>query len=65
MKECDFCDDPKGDIMCERCADEMYGHNDVSDEEAWQFGIRALTLAFAAGLVLGSVWNQWVVMAGW
>jgi len=63
MKECEFCDEPKGDIMCERCADEMYGHDDVSDEEAWQFGVTALTLAFAAGLVLGGALTRCVMVA--
>lgn len=64
MNECDFCDDPKGDFMCEKCADEMYQHDDVTDEEAMQFGVRALTLAFAAGLFVGVLWSQWVRAMG-
>jgi hypothetical protein len=65
MAECCYCTDPKGDILCEKCADELYERDDIDDDEVWEFGVMMLALAFAAGLALGCGWGRWTALLGW
>lgn len=65
MKECCYCNDPKGNILCEKCADEIYDKDEPGDEESWRFVTTVIALAFSGGLILGFLWGQWAtLMAG-
>jgi len=58
MADCCYCTDPKGDILCEKCADEIYDRDtDIDDGEALQFGATVVALALAIGMILGYAWG--------
>jgi hypothetical protein len=63
MAECSYCTDPKGDMICEKCADEIYDRDEPGDEDAWKFGVSIVALAFGVGLALGCFWGRAVALA--
>jgi hypothetical protein len=64
MSECCYCTDPKGDILCEKCADEIYDLEEPGDEESWRFSVTVLALALAGALAFGFAWGYAVALVG-
>lgn len=58
--ECCYCDDPKGDLICEKCADEIYGEEDEDDNFSIRTGLIFALLIFISGVAIGYAWALWV-----